>query len=546
MPDPDTAMTASRQSASARNRRQIPAALAPGRVVIAHACIAIGLMLVVALSACAAERHPEVLVVVNDASPISVAIGKHYAATRGIPADNVVALTIPISDPTLADDSHETVSRETFDEKLRRPLERILTERQLADRIEIIVTTKGVPLRITGRSGPNKTALRDSTRSSVDAEISLLFSDWIGSAGIVQSINPYFDSSQSFRDFRREHPDAPLRYMVARLTGYPDEQGAGALIPGDVRALIDHAVEPRDSSRPLPGRWLIDADGTPDTARRSGNIVLLNPAASALHALGVDVEFDETETFVSGVESIQGYASWGSNDHHAARAPFYGQIDDRFYPGQFAPRSVAVEFVSTDARSFAPPHYGQSLVADLIRLGVAGATGHVFEPMLAGVPRPHILLTAYARGVRAVEAYYRSIPYLGWTNVYIGDPLMTIARASSVRTRDRDGDGVDDAVDNCSAIPNPDQRDSNGDGFGNLCDADIDGDGIVTTSWGELVPLMQRGDVEWIGLASQSGSYDPNCDLNGDGAVDDLDVAIAALSLFLPPGPSGLARSASH
>ena len=93
--------------------------------------------------------------------------------------------------------------------------------------------------------------------------------------------------------------------------------------------------------------------------------------------------------------------------------------------------------------------------------------------------------------MRAVEAFYRSIPYLGWTNVYIGDPLMTIPRASEGRNSDRDNDGVADSVDNCSAIPNPQQRDTNGDGFGNICDPDVDGDGIVTTSWGEIYPLTQ-------------------------------------------------------
>jgi len=517
----------------------LPAALARGRAIAARGSAAIGLVFLSALAACAAEQHPEVLVVVNDASPISVAIGRRYAETRRVPTENVVSLTIPLADPSLRDDRHETVSRETFEEQLRKPLERILVERSLTERIEILVTTKGVPLRISGHSGPMKTLLRDSTQASVDAELSLLFSNLIGSAGVISSVNPYFDSSQSFREFRRAHPDAPLRYLVARLTGYPDENATADPVPRDVQALIDHAGPPRNGARPGRGRWLIDADPSPDTAKRSGQIALLDPAAGALHALGLDVQFDQSDTFVSGVESIQGYASWGSNDPHSPPAPFFGEIDGRLYPGRFAPRSLAVAFVSTDARSFAPPHYGQSLVADLVRLGAAGATGHVFEPMLAGVPRPHILLPAYARGVRAVEAYYRSLPYLGWTNVYIGDPLMTVPRASSVRSADRDGDGVNDAVDNCSAIPNPQQRDSNGDGFGNLCDADVDGDGKVTTSWGALTPLSQRGDLEWIALAAERRSYDPNFDLDGNGAVDDLDIAIAALSLFQAPGPSG-------
>jgi len=504
---------------------------------------AVGLASLNLLIACAAERHPEVLVVVNGASPISVAIGERYAAKRGIPAENVVALTIPMLDPSLPDASHETVLREDFDEKVRRPLEALLVERGAVDTIEIIVTTKGVPLRIEGAGGPLKTLLRDAVRSSVDAELSLLFSDLIGSAGVSESVNPFFDSSQSFRDFRLAHPESPLRYMVARLTGYPDEPDAGTSIPRDVRALIDRGVEPPDESSIKPEQWLIDTEPSQDEGKRAGNISLLNPAAAALRALGLETQFDVYETFVSGAESIRGYVSWGSNDSHAPGEPFYGVIDGRLYPGSFAPRSVAVGFVSSDARSFGPPGYGQSLVADLIRLGAAGSTGHVYEPMLTGVPRPHILLPAYARGARAVEAFYRSIPYLGWTNVYIGDPLMTIPRANESWNSDRDDDGVADAIDNCSAIPNPLQQDTNGDGFGNICDADVDGDGIVTTSWGEIYPLTQCGDVEWIGLAAQNGQYNPDYDLDGDGKVDELDVSIAWLNLFLAPGPSSQVRT---
>ncbi|MBW2542509.1 MAG: thrombospondin type 3 repeat-containing protein [Deltaproteobacteria bacterium] len=42
-----------------------------------------------------------------------------------------------------------------------------------------------------------------------------------------------------------------------------------------------------------------------------------------------------------------------------------------------------------------------------------------------------------------------------------------------------DMDGVADQVDNCSERPNPNQDDTDGDGCGNLCDADYDNDGTV-------------------------------------------------------------------
>ena len=44
---------------------------------------------------------------------------------------------------------------------------------------------------------------------------------------------------------------------------------------------------------------------------------------------------------------------------------------------------------------------------------------------------------------------------------------------------DTDGDGVMDASDNCTLVANPDQIDTDGDGFGNRCDTDLDNDGIT-------------------------------------------------------------------
>jgi hypothetical protein len=49
-------------------------------------------------------------------------------------------------------------------------------------------------------------------------------------------------------------------------------------------------------------------------------------------------------------------------------------------------------------------------------------------------------------------------------------------------TGDLDSDGIADSVDNCPAIANPDQADSNGNGIGNVCEAiaaDADGDGVA-------------------------------------------------------------------
>jgi hypothetical protein len=93
---------------------------------------------------------------------------------------------------------------------------------------------------------------------------------------------------------------------------------------------------------------------------------------------------------------------------------------------------------------------------------------------------------------------------------------------------DSDSDGMLDATDDCITVPNPDQRDTDGDGFGNACDPDLNGDGIVNLA--DLAALKQV-------------FFRPNAnaDLNGDGLVNLPDLAILKQWFLRAPGPSGVA-----
>ncbi len=92
---------------------------------------------------------------------------------------------------------------------------------------------------------------------------------------------------------------------------------------------------------------------------------------------------------------------------------------------------------------------------------------------------------------------------------------------------DLDDDNVADTDDNCTLSPNTDQRDTDGDNFGNVCDADLNND----------------CDVNVIDLGLFRGVFfttDADADFNGDGIVNIIDLGILRQRFFVRPGPSGL------
>jgi len=339
------------------------------------------------------QTGENVLLVVNQASPLSQNIAEYYAGRRHIPAGNICRLNVK---------PDEDIQRDEYQARIADPIAAFLREHHLEDKILYLVTTAGLPLRIDGHGAGILSEI-----AAVDSELALLYYDMHIHSHIAPSgiINPFFGKSNA--PFR--HPDFPI-YLVTRLAGYDFS---------DVKGLIDRSLQARNR-----GMFVIDLRGSDTTG---GNKWLAQAAAQLPRQR---VILDASAKVLYGQVNVIGYAAWGSNDPDRKQ---------RHLGFHWLPGAIMTEYVSTDGRTFAHPPdnwsfssaFGgspQSLTADYVHDGVTGASGHVAEPFLQFTPRPDILLPAYYRGRNLAESYYLSIRSLSWMNVVIGDPLCSLGK----------------------------------------------------------------------------------------------------------------------
>ena len=138
--------------------------------------------------------------------------------------------------------------------------------------------------------------------------------------------------------------------------------------------------------------------------------------------------------------------------------------------------------------------------------------------------------TLFATG-KSVDAVLPAGTHLVLLSVVDSGGLIGESSVKVTVSPDSDDDGVLDALDNCTLAHNPEQHDTDGDGYGNMCDGDLNNDGSTNTLDLNLYKLAHRANIGNI-------NYNADADFNGDGQINTLDLNIYKGLHRNPPGPS--------
>lgn len=359
---------------------------------------------------------------------------------------------------------------------------------------EVIVTTKGLPLRInnsTANPGTYAGFRGDSigvtltnnfwkSYSSLESELTridtistqeqlgdqyyLLSPPLVSFPTDHHAANPYYDSGAGFD---RTDPDNEGIRLTARLDGFT---------AADVIASIDRAQQ----AYIVPTQQLVIVDDDPGAPAASVD-TMPQLASSVLPSHGQALVYNQTTADILGAaKPVIGYVSHGS---YAAGTGF---IDDMTF--DIAAGAVFHTWESFNAYSFTSGNNraGQSLVGEWLAAGGTAALGHVEEPSASAssVANEDIFFDMLLSGHSFVEAAWAATLQLSFVNTVVGDPLLTLRPWVS---GDFDLDGAVD-IDDLNILLN---NWSQSVGSGGMTQGDPDFDGLVDQD--DLNVILQSG-----------------------------------------------------
>jgi uncharacterized protein (TIGR03790 family) len=360
--------------------------------------------------------YNDVGVVVNSNSATSMQIGAYFMAARNIPANRLIVIDA---------DTTANIDPIAF-APIRGQIEAHLELHQLADSLNYMVTTKGVPMRLDNGSCDSQTQI--SRCSSFDTELALILGPYAGGIVAQGSVpNPFAGSN-----IKQERATSGI-YLVTRLT---------APTLDDIFDLIDRSGPgiAADTSNVLLVGDVNNTDTMAGVQEFFDSVMefVITPLANA----GWNTMLDLTDNRLDSMENVLIYMGMNSPD-----------VD--WHPTHnWAPGALAMEWHVATAldQDLTGNSINQQRIARHIAGGATaalGAVGPVYGGPLSGTSTMIDRYLDTTFHFNAAEAMYAFIPSLSWTYQAVGDPKTSIVYTSNTSIAD-----TDRSV-NVVAYPNP-------------------------------------------------------------------------------------------
>jgi uncharacterized protein (TIGR03790 family) len=313
----------------------------------------------------------DLAVLVAEGDPLSEAVALAYQQARGIPAANLVRVSVPGGSDSISDSDFATL--------------KAAIDAKLPPGVQASLVTWLQPSRVQG----------ERCAVSITSALAFGYNPMLCGGCARTRASAYFDTDTT-------RPWTDLHIRPAMLLGAPTLAAAQALIARGLAA---------EGSAPTGTGWLWRTADAARSVRWTDWPAL--PAAWSAPG-GPVLQFVDA----SDPARPQDLADRDDVLFYFTGAARVGRLDTlRFLPGAVADHLTSHGGILPDAR-------GQMPATTWLAAGATGSYGTVEEPCnhVEKFPRASVLIEHYLRGATLIEAYWKSVAMPG-QGLFVGDPL---------------------------------------------------------------------------------------------------------------------------
>lgn len=320
----------------------------------------------------------QLAVIVAAGDPLSEAIASYYQTARGIPAANIIRVTLTTGVDTLSASDFATLKTQL--------------DAKLPATVQATLLTWSAPSRVMG-----------SCAMSITSALALGFdAKYCGSNCAATAASAYFDSESA-------QPWQDHRMRPSMMLGAATLDAAKALIDRGVRA---------DASLPGGDGFLLRTSDVLRSVRYPDypGLPTLWSGSSGLQLNYIDNSAGSASDSISGKSNLLFYFT--------GLATVPGLASNSFRPG-------AIGDSLTSWGGYLPSGNGQMPITAWLDAGATASYGTVEEP--CNYPqkfsRASVLIDQYYRGATLIEAYWKAVQWPG-QGLFVGEPLAQPFRDS--------------------------------------------------------------------------------------------------------------------